>query len=158
MKQLIQSLSDGKTYISNIPSPKIKNGHILVSSSLTLISSGTERMLVEFGKSNWIEKAKSQPEKVKQVIEKCKTDGLQTTFNAVKSKLDQPLPLGYNNVGTIIGLGKDVKGFNLGQRVVSNGPHAEIVLVPQNLCSPVPDDVEDETAVFTVVSSIGLQG
>ena len=101
MKQLIQSLSDGKTYISNIPSPKIKNGHILVSSSLTLISSGTERMLVEFGKSNWIEKAKSQPEKVKQVIEKCKTDGLQTTFNAVKSKLDQPISLGYNNVGTI---------------------------------------------------------
>ncbi len=158
MKQLIQYLSDGKTFISNIPSPKIKKGHILISTNLTLISSGTERMLVEFGKSNLIEKAKSQPDKVKQVLEKCKTDGVQTTFNAVKSKLEQPIPLGYNNVGIIIGLGEGVKGFNLGQRVVSNGPHAEIVLAPQNLCSAVPDDVEDETAVFTVVASIGLQG
>ena len=158
MKQLIQNLSDGKTYISNIPSPKIKKGHILIASNLTLISSGTERMLVEFGKSNLIEKAKSQPEKVKQVLEKCKTDGVQTTFNAVKSKLDQPIPLGYNNVGRIIGLGKGVKGFNLGQRVVSNSPHAEIVLAPQNLCAAVPDEVDDETAVFTVVASIGLQG
>jgi hypothetical protein len=101
MKQLLQSLNDGNTQIVPVPSPLPKPGAIVVQTSKSLISAGTERMLVNFGKAGLIGKAKSQPDKVKQVIEKIKTDGLATTLHAVRSKLDQPLPLGYCNVGIV---------------------------------------------------------
>jgi predicted dehydrogenase/threonine dehydrogenase-like Zn-dependent dehydrogenase len=113
-------------------------------------------MLVDFGKANIIQKARQQPEKVKQVLEKIKTDGLVNTIEAVRSKLDQPLPLGYSNVGVVVD--SDVADFAKGDRVVSNGPHADLVCVPKNLCAKIPNGVSDEAAVFTVLSSIGLQG
>jgi len=122
------------------------------------VSAGTERMLVDFGKADWLGKARQQPDKVKQVLDKVSTDGLLTTLEAVRSKLDQPLPLGYCNVGTVVALGAGVRGFTVGQRVASNGPHAELVAVPQNLCAAIPDGVGDETAAFTVLAAIGLQG
>ena len=115
-------------------------------------------MLLNFGKSNLIDKAKSQPDKVKDVIEKINSEGPITTFKAIKSKLEQPIPLGYCNVGEIIGIGDDVEGFNIGDKVVSNGPHAEIVTVPKNLCAVIPKNVKDIEAVFTIPASIGLQG
>ena len=115
-------------------------------------------MLLSFGKGNLIEKALQQPDKVKEVIQKYQTDGLINTFNTVKNKLDFPIPLGYCNVGKVVEIGDDVKGFKIGDRVVSNGNHAEIISVPQNLCAKIPKNVTDEEAVFTVVSSIGLQG
>ncbi len=157
MRQLFQSLANGDFYISSIPSPKLKKGHLLIQSRLSLISVGTEKMLASFGKSNYIDKAKQQPDKVKDVINKVKTDGLIATYDAVKSKLNDPIPLGYSNVGTVIGIGEGVKNFQLGDRVISNGPHAEIVSVPVNLCCKVPEGVEDEEAIFTVLASIGLQ-
>ena len=113
-------------------------------------------MLVEFGKGNLIQKVRSQPDKVKQVLEKAHTDGLAATVDAVRSKLDQPLALGYCNVGRVIEARAD--GFEPGDRVVSNGKHAAIVAVPRNLCARVPDGVSDEAASFTVVAAIGLQG
>ena len=91
----------------------------------TLISSGTERMLVSFGKSNYLEKVKSQPEKVSKVIDKIKTDGVLETYDAVSAKLDQPVPLGYSNVGVVIASKTD--GIKEGDRIVSNSPHAEYV-------------------------------
>ena len=115
-------------------------------------------MLVTFGKSNIISKAKQQPDKVKQVINKIKSEGLITTLNSVSNKLEQPLPLGYCNVGEIIEVGSGVEGLKIGDRVASNGPHAEIVCVPQNLVSRIPDDVTNHEATFTVIGSIGLQG
>jgi predicted dehydrogenase/threonine dehydrogenase-like Zn-dependent dehydrogenase len=115
-------------------------------------------MLVEFGKASWIDKARQQPDKVQQVLEKARTDGLLTTLDAVRSKLDQPLPLGYCNVGTVVAVGAGVSGFQVGDRVASNGPHAELVAVPQHLCAPIPVGVSDEAASFTVLASIGLQG
>ena len=115
-------------------------------------------MLVEFGKANWIDKARQQPDKVQQVIAKARTDGLLTTLDSVKSKLDQPLPLGYCNVGTVIAVGSGTVGFNVGDRVASNGPHAELVAVPQHLCAQIPVEVSDEAASFTVLAAIGLQG
>jgi threonine dehydrogenase-like Zn-dependent dehydrogenase len=115
-------------------------------------------MLVEFGKANWLDKARQQPDKVRMVLEKIRTDGLQPTIEAVFRKLDQPLPLGYCNVGRVAGFGSGVSGFSVGQRVVSNGQHAEAVSVPANLCAPVPDAVSDEAAAFTVLGAIGLQG
>ncbi len=115
-------------------------------------------MLVEFGKAGWIEKARHQPDKVRMVLEKIKTDGLQPTIETVFNKLDQPLPLGYCNVGVVAALGKGVVGYGLGDRVVSNGHHAEVVSVPINLCARIPDCVSDEEAAFTVLGAIALQG
>ncbi len=115
-------------------------------------------MLVGFGKASYLDKARQQPEKVKMVLEKVATDGLLTTIEAVQSKLAQPLPLGYCNVGVIAEVGKAVTEFKAGDRVVSNGPHSDVVKVPKNLCAKIPDSVDDESAAFTVVASIGLQG
>ena len=113
-------------------------------------------MIVDFGKANWIDKVKSQPDKVKTVFEKFKTDGLSATYDAVKSKLDEPVPLGYCNVGRVID-GSDT-GFEKNVRIVSNGYHAEVVRVPKNLVAQIPDEVDDETAAFTVLGAIALQG
>ena len=113
----------------------MQKGAVLIRTKESLVSLGTERMLVTFGKSNLISKAKQQPDKVKQVINKIKSEGLITTLNSVSNKLEQPLPLGYCNVGEIIEVGSGVEGLKIGDRVASNGPHAEIVCVPQNFAS-----------------------
>jgi NADPH:quinone reductase-like Zn-dependent oxidoreductase len=115
-------------------------------------------MLVEFGKASLLEKARQQPDKVWQVLDKVKTDGLVPTLTAVRSKLDQPIPLGYCNVGVVLEVGQGVDQFQPGDRVASNGPHAEVVSVPKNLCAKIPNGVTDEAAAFTVLGSIGLQG
>ena len=141
-----------------MPCPAVTRGHLLIRSSRTLVSAGTERMLVEFGKAGLLEKARQQPEKVRMVLDKIKTDGLLPTLEAVRSKLDQPLALGYCNVGTVIEVGSGVRGWQIGDRVASNGKHAETVIVPVNLCAKVPDGVSDDEAVFTVLASISLQG
>jgi predicted dehydrogenase/threonine dehydrogenase-like Zn-dependent dehydrogenase len=158
VKQLLQSLSTGVSVLPDLPSPAAARGQLLILTHCSLVSVGTERMLVEFGKASWIDKARQQPDKVQQVLEKARTDGLFTTLDAVRSKLDQPLPLGYCNVGTVVAVGSGVVGFQVGDRVASNGPHAELVAVPQHLCAPIPDGVTDEAAAFTVLASIGLQG
>ena len=157
MKQVIQSLKTGKVEVASLPIPLVKDGQLLIRTSRTLISAGTERMLVEFGKAGWIEKARMQPDKLRMVLDKIKTDGLQPTLEAVFNKLDQPLPLGYCNVGTAVKVGKGVAGFDVGMRVVSNGKHAEVVSVPKNLCAMVPNNVSDDEAAFTVLASVALQ-
>ncbi len=158
MKQLLQSLVTGASDLPDLPPPAAARGQLLIRTSSSLISAGTERMLVEFGKANLIDKARQQPDKVQQALDKVRTDGLLTTLDAVRSKLDQPLPLGYCNVGTVVAVGAGVSGFRVGDRVASNGPHAELVAVPQHLCAPIPAGVSDEAASFTVLASIGLQG
>ncbi len=156
MKQILQNIANGETQLVEIPCPQAKNGELLISTTKSLVSVGTERMLIDFGKSGWIAKARSQPDKVKMVLNKVKTDGLITTIDTVRSKLDQPLPLGYCNVGIVQSNGGT--HFKVGKRVISNGNHAEIVRVPQNLCAEIPDNVDDESAAFTVLASIALQG
>jgi hypothetical protein len=158
MLQLLQDLSKGDTSVVQAPAPCASAGHLLINSTLSLISAGTERMLVDFGKAGYPAKARRQPDKVKMVLEKVQTDGLMTTIDAVLSKLAQPLPLGYCNVGVVRDVGDGVEGFSPGDRVVSNGHHADLVKMPQNLCARIPDDVDDETAAFTVLAGIGLQG
>ncbi|WP_133511692.1 bi-domain-containing oxidoreductase [Candidatus Thiosymbion oneisti] len=162
MKQILQSLRTGAAEVADVPCPAVKRGQLLIRSTHTLVSAGTERMLVEFGQAGWIEKARQQPEKVRMVLDKLKTDGLVPTVEAVFNKLDQPLPLGYCNLGTVLEVGAQVgaglSGFAVGDRVVSNGKHAEVVSVPVNLCAKVPDAVSDEAAAFTVLGAIGLQG
>ncbi|QCX01853.1 zinc-binding dehydrogenase [Aggregatimonas sangjinii] len=158
MKQIIQDLKNGETILEEVPVPMVKSGCVLIKTSRTLVSLGTERMLVEFGKANFIQKAKQQPDKVKMVLNKVKTDGLKPTMDAVLNKLNQPLPLGYCNVGKVVGVGRGVTEFQVGDRVASNGNHAEYVNLPKNLVAKVPDNVTDEEAAFTVIGSIGLQG
>lgn len=144
--------------LEEVPVPQVKAGGVLIQTTRTLVSLGTERMLVEFGKANLIDKARQQPDKVKQVLDKIKTDGLQPTLEAVFNKLGQPIPLGYCNVGKVIAVGKGVTEFSVGDRVTSNGNHAEYVCVPKNLVAKIPDNVSDNEAAFTVIGSIGLEG
>ncbi|MEK9612746.1 MAG: bi-domain-containing oxidoreductase [Flavobacteriaceae bacterium] len=158
MKQIIQDLKNGNTILEEVPVPRIKAGSVLIKTTRSLVSLGTEKMLVDFGKANFLQKAKQQPEKVKMVLDKVKTDGLRPTMEAVLNKLGQPLPLGYCNVGEVVAIGKGVTEFSVGDRVASNGNHAEYVCIPKNLVAKVPDNVTDEEATFTVIGAIGLQG
>ena len=158
MKQIIQSLKTGSTKVTEVPVPSTASRALLIKTSKTLISTGTERMLIEFGRAGLIKKASQQPEKVKIVLDKVFTDGLKPTIEAVFNKIDQPLPLGYCNVGLVHEVGSTVTNFKKGDRVVSNGKHAEVVNVPINLCAKVPDVVSDEEASFTVLGAVALQG
>lgn len=158
MKQVLQSLRTGSTEVAELPVPVASRGNVLIETSRTLVSAGTERMLVEFGKANWIAKARQQPDKVRMVLDKVRTDGLLPTIEAVLNKLHQPLPLGYCNVGRVADVGTGVGEFRIGDRVVSNGKHAEVVSAPKNLCARVPDAVSDDEAAFTVLGAIALQG
>ncbi|MDD3000748.1 MAG: bi-domain-containing oxidoreductase [Candidatus Riflebacteria bacterium] len=158
MKQILQNLKTGKTELAEIPVPSVRKGCLLIQTSKSLISLGTERMLLNFGKANLIDKALQQPDKVRQTLQKAKNDGIGPTINAVFNKLEQPLPLGYSNAGTVLEVGEGVYGFKPGDRVVSNGYHAEVVCVGANLCAKIPDNVGDTAASFVVVSSVALEG
>lgn len=158
MKQILQSLKTGATEVAEVPAPGPTRGALQIQTTHTLISAGTERMLVEFGRANLVSKARQQPDKVKMVLNKVRTDGLLSTFESVSNKLDQPLSLGYCNVGIVTDIGTGTTGFVVGDRVASNGKHAEIVSVPLNLCAKVPTGVSDEQATFTVLGAIALQG
>ena len=158
MKQVLQNLKTGITEVTDVPCPRAGRGQLLIRTSHTLVSAGTERMLVDFGKAGLIDKARQQPDKVRMVLDKIRTDGLVPTLEAVRNKLDQPLPMGYCNVGVVAEVGAGVNGFAVGDRVASNGKHAEAVSVPANLCALVPEGVADEDAAFTVLGAIALQG
>ena len=158
MNQVLQNLKTGEIELVNIPAPVCRPGQLLIATRRSLISAGTERMLVEFGQASLLAKARSQPEKVIKVLSKIRTDGLLPTLEAVFARLDQPLPLGYCNAGVVLEVGEGVNGFTVGDRVVSNGPHAELVCMPTNLCARIPNGVSDEEAAFTVLAAVGLQG
>lgn len=158
MKQLTHDLRTGEASLEESPRPRSAAGTVVVAATRSLVSAGTERMLVEFGKAGWVGKARQQQDKVKEVLDKARTDGVSATVEAVRSKLEQPIQLGYSSVGRVLELGAGVEGLQVGDRVVSNGPHAEVVRVPRNLCAPIPDGVSDDAAAFTVVGAIGLQG
>jgi predicted dehydrogenase/threonine dehydrogenase-like Zn-dependent dehydrogenase len=159
MKQIIQNLKTGETILEELPRPNsIGKNDVLIKTTRTLVSLGTERMLVEFGKSSLINKARQQPDKVKQVLDKIKSDGLLPTLENVFKRLEEPLPLGYCNVGIVEEVGANVEDIKAGDRVASNGMHAEYVVVSKNLVAQIPNNVTDEQAAFTVIGSIGLQG
>jgi len=158
MQQILLNIGTGGTLLIDAPVPSLQEGHVLIRTQCTLISAGTERMLIDFGRASMLDRAREQPDKVKLLFDKIRTDGLMVAITAVRSRLDQPLALGNCNVGTVIEAGTGVTQFRPGDRVVSNGSHAGVVSVPKNLCVRIPDNVEDESAVFTVLGAIGLQG
>jgi predicted dehydrogenase/threonine dehydrogenase-like Zn-dependent dehydrogenase len=158
MQQVLLNISNGETELIEAPIPSLQSGHVLIRTRCTLISAGTERLLIDFGRASMFDRARQQPEKVRQLFDKVRTDGLMAAISAVRSKLDEPLALGYCNVGTVSEVSRGVTEFRPGDRVVSNGGHAGVVSVPKNLCVRIPGNVEDESAVFTVLGAIGLQG
>jgi predicted dehydrogenase/threonine dehydrogenase-like Zn-dependent dehydrogenase len=158
MRQVIQSLNNGTVEAVDAPAPSVRAGALLIETQTTLVSAGTERMLVEFGRANLLQKARSQPGRVRDVLHKARTDGISATWEAVRAKLDQPIPLGYCNAGKVVAVGAGVTGFEVGDRVICNGAHAEIVAVPPLLCATIPDAVSAESAAFVPLAAIGLQG
>lgn len=158
MKQILQNLRSGEIELADVPCPMVRPGHLLVQATRTLISPGTERMLVEFSQAGLIGKARAQPEKVRQVLQKIRSDGLFPTLEVVFSRLDEPLPLGYCHAGRVVEIGAGVTGFAVNDRVISNGAHAEMVHVPATLAARIPDLVSDDCASFAVPGAIALQG
>ncbi|GAB5534164.1 MAG: bi-domain-containing oxidoreductase [Rubricoccaceae bacterium] len=158
MKQLLQRLDSGETLLVDVPVASASGHQLLVETRASLISAGTERMLVDFGRGNLLAKARQQPDKVKQVVDKMRTDGVSTTLDAVRSKLAAPIPLGYCQAGVVVEAGPDADGIAPGDRVVTNGNHAEYVRVPHTLAARIPEGVSDEAAAFVPVAAIGLQG
>jgi predicted dehydrogenase/threonine dehydrogenase-like Zn-dependent dehydrogenase len=158
MLQVLQSLSDGATSVIEVPVPAPSGVDVLVETRFTVVSPGTERMLVDFGRASLIDKARKQPDRVAQVLGKVRTDGLAPTLEAVRAKLGTPIPLGYCQAGVVVGVGSRVEGISLGDRVVTNGPHAEYARVPWTLAAKIPDSVSFEAAAFAPLGAIGLQG
>lgn len=158
MRQILQNLNHGVTAVEEVPAPQPGAGGLVIQTTHSLVSAGTERMLVEFGSAGWLGKMRQQPDKARAVWEKVRTDGVAATLEAVRAKLDQPVALGYCNAGVVLEAGTGISGYPAGTRVVSNGPHAEVVRVFPNLCARIPPAVSDETAVFTVMGAIALQG
>ncbi len=143
MKQLLQNMKTGKTQVAEVPIPQAAEGSALVQTAVSLVSAGTERMVVAFAKQGLIGKAQSRPDLVKQVFNKARREGLLTALDAARNKLDQPMALGYSSAGTIIEVGDGLKGFRVGDRVACGGGghavHADFVSIPQNLMVHIPD-------------------
>lgn len=157
MLQILQHLGTGRTELAEVPSPGPQAGRVLIQATHSLVSLGTERMLVEFGRGNWFQKARQQPERLREVWRKIKADGWLPTFRAIRSKLAQPIPMGYCHVGQVVA-GGGLAEFPPGCRVLSNGPHAEVVAVAPAFVVRIPDAVTNEDAVFTPLAAIALQG
>lgn len=158
MRTINLDIRTGSTSLINIPLPTVSQGSVLIKTINSLVSIGTEKMLVNFGQANLLQKVRQQPKRVAEVVNKMKTDGIQPTLDAVSRKLETPLPLGYSQAGLVVKVGKNVTEFKPGDRVISNGYHAEYVSVPKNLVAKIPDGVSYEEASFTVVGAIALQG
>jgi predicted dehydrogenase/threonine dehydrogenase-like Zn-dependent dehydrogenase len=162
MKQLLQNMKTGKTTVEEIPVPAPHSGQALVHVAASLVSAGTERMLVEFSEKSLLGKARSRPDLVKQVLDKMRREGVFVTIGAAFNRLDQPMPLGYSSAGTIFALGEGMESFKVGQRVACAGGgyavHAEYNVIPRNLLTPLPDSVDFESAAFTTIGAIALHG
>lgn len=162
MKQLLQNIKTGKATIEDVPMPTPREGQALVQVATSLVSAGTERMVVEFAEKSLVGKARSRPDLVKQVLDKARREGVVNTMQAAFNRLDQPMALGYSSAGTIVALGKNMRGFKVGQRVACAGGgyavHAEYNVVPRNLLTPLPKNVDFDSAAFTTLGAIALHG
>ncbi|HVR41430.1 MAG TPA: bi-domain-containing oxidoreductase [Thermoanaerobaculia bacterium] len=162
MKQLIQNLRTGASSVVDVPAPRAARGRVVVRVAASLVSAGTERMIVEFAEKNLVDKARARPDLVRQTLDKAKRDGILPTLEAVQNRLEQPMPVGYSVAGVVIDVGEGVDEFRIGDRVAAAGAghanHAEVVSVPSNLVVKIPDNVAFDVAAFTTVGAIALQG
>jgi polar amino acid transport system substrate-binding protein len=163
VKQVAQSYRTGKLTLTEVaPAARAPAGGILVDTTGSLISAGTERSIVELARKSLVEKARERPDLVKKVLDKAKREGVLAALEAVRAKLDSPIPLGYSLAGRVADVGRSASGFARGDRVACAGAgfanHAEVNAVPKNLAVHVPDGVSDEEAAFVTVGAIALQG
>lgn len=162
MKQVLQNIRNGETYIAEVPIPTPKPGTALVKTASSLVSAGTERMLVEFAEKSLMGKARSRPDLVRQMVDKARREGVISTVDQAFNRLDQPMVLGYSSAGEIIALGEGMRGFQIGQRVACAGGgyavHAEYAIVPQNLLAAIPDLVSYDQAAFATLGAVAMHG
>ena len=158
MRQIMQQLQSSKPEIVQTFPSRLRSGHVQVLNEASIVSAGTERMLVEFAGANLLGKARQQPERLLELRDKIRNDGLLTTVDTVRSRLSEPVALGYASAGRIIAVDPSVTAFAVGDRVATNGPHAEIVTVPQTMCALIPDDMPAEHAAFATLGAIALEG
>ena len=162
MKQVLQSMHDGETRVEDVPDPFVRPGTALVRTAYSLVSAGTERMVVDFAGKNLLDKVRSRPDLAKQVIDKALKEGPLTALDAAFNKLDQPMVLGYSSSGIIEAVGPGLTGFSVGDRVACAGGgfavHAELEVVPQNLLAKVPENVDLDQAAFATLGAIALHG
>ena len=162
MRQLYQDMRSGETRVVEVPMPVVRPGCALVQTAVSLVSAGTERMVVEFAEKSLLGKARSRPDLARQLIEKARREGLLPTLEAAFNRLDQPMPLGYSSAGTIHALGEGMQGMRIGERVACAGGgyavHGEYALVPKNLMATLPASVDFESAAFTTLGAIALHG
>lgn len=158
MQQVLQNIRDGRLSIARVPEPLAQPGEVLIANGASLISAGTEKMVMDLAKKSLLGKARERPDHVRRVLEKVRSEGLLNTVRQVREKLDSPMPMGYSAAGVVLACGAGVQQFKPGDRVASNGPHAEIVCVSRNLCARVPDSVPNDHAAFAVLGAIALQG
>ena len=162
MKQLLQSADTGEPRVEDVPARQVGPGFVLVRNAASLVSAGTERKTVEFSKKSLLQKARARPDLVKKVVAKARADGPRSAWEAARSRLRQPLALGYSAAGRVLEVGDGVEGVRAGDQVACAGAgyasHAEIISVPRNLVTPLPDGVSLEAAAFTTVGAVGLQG
>lgn len=162
MKQLLQNMKSGETEVTEVPVPSPGQGKALVQTAASLVSAGTERMVVEFAKKNMLGKAQSRPDLIRKVLDKARREGIFSTIEKALNRLDQPMALGYSSAGTIRQIGPRLQGFRAGDRVACAGGghavHAEFAAIPQNLMVHIPDSVDFDQAAFTTVGAIAMQG
>lgn len=162
MKQIVQSFKTGKLSVVDVPPPSLRPEGVLVRTAASLVSAGTERMLVEFAEKNLVQKARARPDLVRQVVDKAQREGVLTTVDSVRNRLDQPLPLGYSTAGIVVEVGREAGVFQVGERVACAGggyaSHAEMTYVPRTLAVKLPPEVAFESASFTTLGAIALQG
>ncbi len=159
MKQVVQSIGDGKLKVVEVPRPEIDATHVLVQTTRSLLSTGTEKAVRELASASLLEKARARPELVKQVLRKARSEGIADTLRAVRTRLDEDMPLGYSAAGIVLDTGEGVSGLQPGMRVATAGAgHAEVQRVAGLLAIPIPDSVSDEAAAFGAVAAIAMQG
>lgn len=158
MRQIVQSLENGSVRLAEVPCPAATAHSVLIRNTASVISAGTERMLIDFGRASWIGKARQQPERLRLVLDKVRTDGVAAAVESVRAKLGQPIALGYASAGVVLAVGSEVTELRAGDRVVSNSPHAETASVSKNLCARIPEGVSSEAAAFAVLGAIALEG
>ncbi|NPV77211.1 MAG: Gfo/Idh/MocA family oxidoreductase [Anaerolineae bacterium] len=162
MKQLLQNLRDGKTAVVEVPVPAVRPGTALVKTAASLVSAGTERMVVEFAEKSLLGKAKARPDLVLQMLNKARREGVLSTLEAAFNRLDQPMPLGYSSAGTVVTVGEGLASIQPGDRVACAGGgaavHAEYSVIPKNLLVPIPNGVDFESAAFATIGAISLHG
>jgi len=162
MRQLIQSYRTGEMKVEEVPPPAVRPGGVVVRTVRSLVSAGTEKMIVDLARKSLLQKARSRPDLVRKVIDTARKQGVWNAFQKVQSKLDTPIPLGYSSAGVVVEVGEQIHEYRVGDRVACAGAgyanHADYAYVPRNLLARVPDGVSLEEAAFATVGAIALQG